>query len=99
MINHAVKHWDRCLTLSLYLCVNSQIYLYFVLDSNRISQPRKDFLDKEEAANAHPQRKYYYRKVSDADSLIEACTRKVSHITTNLYFLFLERNLNNANGC
>ncbi len=38
---------------------------------------RKDFLGKDEYADSHPNRTYYFKRNQDLNEVIETCTRKL----------------------
>ena len=50
---------------------------------------RKDLLDSEAAAQANPNRTYYFRKNADLDGLIAACTQKIAAAPDNARAYFI----------
>ena len=46
---------------------------------------RKDFLGKDEYADSHPNRTYYFKRNQDVNEVIETCTRKL-HVSVLSFF-------------
>ena len=38
---------------------------------------RKDFLECDEAAKAHPNRTFYYRRNTDLDAVVDSCSKQL----------------------
>jgi hypothetical protein len=50
---------------------------------------RKDCLETDEEAKAHPTRNYFFRPNADVDKLIDVCTRKLTTDATNTRALLI----------
>ncbi|GIQ90462.1 hypothetical protein KIPB_013263, partial [Kipferlia bialata] len=50
---------------------------------------RADFVDREDKARSHPNRRYYYRKNEDVASLISECTSKLEQDPKDIRALFI----------